>query len=86
MRCIGLVVKMQLAELALNQQADEGVRQAAALALACLSVLDKFKVTDISAALCRCLLTDCKQVAHLHFAHVDSYIHQLCMQRLLHNN
>ena len=59
---IKVVVNLQLAELALDQQAAEGVREAAALVLSRLSLLNKYKVTDVSAALCRCLLTDSKQV------------------------
>jgi hypothetical protein len=53
---------VQLAELALKQQAAERTRTVAAVTLARLSLLNKYKVTDVIAAQCRCLLTDSKQV------------------------
>lgn len=53
---------MQLAELALDAEAAAGVQESAALAVARLSLLNKYKVTDVVAALCRCLLASSTQV------------------------
>jgi hypothetical protein len=65
---VRITVNLQLVELALDQQAAKSVREAAALAAARISCLEKYKVTDVSAALCCCLLTDSKQVMHVHLA------------------
>lgn len=61
-RCAG---PLQLAQLALESRAAAGVRESAALALARLSLLNKYKVTDVIAALCRCLLADSSQVTNV---------------------
>jgi hypothetical protein len=74
--CVGVTAHLQLAELALDQQAAESVREATALALARLSLLNKYKVTDVIAALCRCLLTDSKQVVRLYLADTPSCVHR----------
>lgn len=72
---IRVIMHLQLSELALDQRAIGSVREAAALALARISFLNKYKVTDVSAALSRCLLTDSKQVVCVHLAEPPCCVH-----------